>query len=389
MANPLVEKYYLLTRGGILCLLSFLALDSKVNAQEIACKVNRELKSDNYGQITIEGLGEELGLFRSKVLSTEDWTQFFSVKVEGATRMMLGSYEVSEAGLTFTPRFLPDPQVSYEVSFSSNRVLKFLKDFSLETDSTWIIKFDGIYENPAEVVSFFPQCEMLPANILRIYLTFSEPMSFENPHDFIRIENEEGQIVTEPFVEIEEGLWNENRTRLTLLFHPGRIKRGVGPNMTQGEIFQIGEKYILKVSKNWNAGSGNELKQSYSRSFQIMDPIRKTINIEDWKLDSPDAGSDKELVIRTNHLLDKALAERMISVFDSSGSLVNGAFVFEGSRMELIFRNSDTWRAGAYQIRINPKLEDVCGNTPINVFDLEGSGQIQAEESMNLIFVVK
>ena len=372
----------------MLCLLSFFIFGNRANGQAITCKVDREIGSESYGQVTISGLGEELAQFKTQTFSKNDWTQFYTVKVEGATRAMLGSYEATGSGLTFKPRFLPDPQVSYEVSFSSKGARKLLTNFSLEAESTWTIQFAGTHKTPAEIVGIFPQSEMLPANILRIYVAFSEPMSFENPHDFIQIVDEDGRLVTEPFVEIEEGLWNENRTRLTLLFHPGRIKRGVGPNMTQGEIFEVSREYTLKISSDWKAGSGNGLKLPFAKSFEITKAIRRVIEIEGWKVTAPTTSTNQQLVIQTDQLLDKALAERMISVIDSKGAFVDGRFEFNGYRTELIFYANSAWNAGIYQLSIDPKLEDVCGNTPVNVFDLEGSGQKKTDGNLSLAFTV-
>lgn len=388
MVNPIGGKLFFRTRGGILCLLSFLLLLSSFSAQKIVCTVNQDVWSGKYGQVTISGLGKEIEQFRTTTFSNKEWAQFYTVKVEGATRPMLGSYEVTDTDLIFKPRFLPDPQVSYEVNFSSDAVRKFVTDFSLDVESSWVIRFERAAAHSAEVLGIFPQSDVLPANILRLYVEFSEPMSFENPHAFILIEDQDGRPVMGPFVEIEEGLWNANRTRLTLLLHPGRIKRGVGPNMTQGEIFKQNQKYSLKISSAWNAGTGDGLKESFTKTFVIAEAMRTIIDIESWKIDTPIAGTNQPLVVQTNRLLDKALAERMIFVIGSDGNLVKGKFEYDGSESSLSFNARRLWRAGAYQLKINPKLEDVCGNTPVNVFDLEGSGEKVIKENLGLAFTI-
>ena len=38
-----------------------------------------------------------------------------------------------------------------------------------------------------------------------------------------------GQAVADPFLELDEELWSTDGRRFTLLFDPGRIKRGLKP----------------------------------------------------------------------------------------------------------------------------------------------------------------
>ena len=70
---------------------------------------------------------------------------------------------------------------------------------------------------------------MLPENLLKFYVHFSAPMSRGNIYDYIRLLNADGKQVELPFLEIDEELWDDSLTRLTLFIDPGRIKRGVLP----------------------------------------------------------------------------------------------------------------------------------------------------------------
>ena len=57
-----------------------------------------------------------------------------------------------------------------------------------------------------------------------------------------------GKPVELPFLEIDQELWNPDHTRLTVLFDPGRIKRGVrplvevGPSIQQGKTLHPGDR---------------------------------------------------------------------------------------------------------------------------------------------------
>lgn len=67
-----------------------------------------------------------------------------------------------------------------------------------------------------------------PANVLRFHLQFDRPMTCENALRNLALTDRSGSKIEAPFVDIRDGLWNADQTLLTVLFHPGRIKSGVG-----------------------------------------------------------------------------------------------------------------------------------------------------------------
>ena len=69
------------------------------------------------------------------------------------------------------------------------------------------------------LTAIYPTAHTLPANHLKFYLHFSQPMRQGVFLDHCRLLDDHDQPVTEPFRETE--LWNEDGTRLTLWFHPG------------------------------------------------------------------------------------------------------------------------------------------------------------------------
>ena len=83
------------------------------------------------------------------------------------------------------------------------------------------------YTRPAPVViAVYPTADQLPANHLKFYLHFSEPMrEGRDIFDKIQLFDGAGTKVIGPWRRQE--LWNENATRFTLWIHPGRIKNGL------------------------------------------------------------------------------------------------------------------------------------------------------------------
>ncbi|MEP1096653.1 MAG: hypothetical protein ABJG78_16170 [Cyclobacteriaceae bacterium] len=383
MAQTVGTSNKLLNKGGVVYLLCFFTLVNLSGAQELNYSVEKDLNSEKYGQISIEGINEQtINVLLQKDLSEDQWATFFNVRVKGASRVMLGSYEVNAGKPSFRPRFLPDQSASYEITFSSRSLKAFAPAHHDSREYVWTVRFDELNEGTNEIVEIFPYGELLPVNILRLYVHFSNPVNFDNPHKYIRIEGGNGELVKEPFVELEEGLWSSDRRRLTLLIHPGRIKRKVGPNMTMGEVFKVGEFYKLIVTSDW------DLEENYVKSFQIVAAIRSTIDVESWKLSTPTKRTTENLIIRTDRLLDKALSERLLSILDPNGNSVPGQFFYSSEKSNITFTPEQTWIDGNYAIDIDPKLEDVCGNTPLTVFDVEGEGSKEKSQNLRIQFKV-
>ena len=68
----------------------------------------------------------------------------------------------------------------------------------------------------------------------RFFISFSAPMGFRGGTEYVHLLDGDGQVVDEPFLPLDVALWNENRTRYTLLLDPGRVKRGILPNAQMG-----------------------------------------------------------------------------------------------------------------------------------------------------------
>jgi hypothetical protein len=50
----------------------------------------------------------------------------------------------------------------------------------------------------------------------------------------IRLVDENGREVVDPFLPLDVAFWNDDRTRFTVFFDPGRVKRGILPNERMG-----------------------------------------------------------------------------------------------------------------------------------------------------------
>ncbi len=74
----------------------------------------------------------------------------------------------------------------------------------------------------------------LPANLLRLYLNFDTPMARGQVAEFIHLVDAQGQEMPNAFLNLGIEFWSTDQRRLTILFDPGRLKQGVGPNAVIG-----------------------------------------------------------------------------------------------------------------------------------------------------------
>ncbi|WP_370090311.1 hypothetical protein [Ekhidna sp.] len=373
-------------KGGTLGLLFFL-FSFAVSAQSYFTAKTLPT-SDRYGTITTRLVPEEIvKLINSKNFTFQEWSSFFYIKTSPNAPAVLGEYSIENNHLSFTPKFLPDPKINYLVTFSYPQLALLLSD-PIEDQNVYsdVASFEPPETTQPEVISFTPDLEEVPANLLRFYVHFSSPMGLENPYDFITIENENGQPLVDPFVIIPEGLWNINHTRLTLLLHPGRVKQGVGPNVTQGDVLLAGNSYTLRISNAWKGASGEPLKQSFSQTIKASNPLRGAMNINSWALKAEMNNNIGVLTVVTDHPLDQPLAQRMLFLRNPGRQILPTQVKFNNPEQLQIF-----WRAeGSSQLEllIDPRLEDVCGNTPHYAFDLEGTERSPSKEELKISFSV-
>ncbi|MCH7864908.1 MAG: hypothetical protein IIC56_06820, partial [Proteobacteria bacterium] len=97
----------------------------------------------------------------------------------------------------------------------------------------------------------YPSADVLPENLLKFYLHFSAPMSRGDSYQHIRLVRQNGSVVDLPFLELDQELWDRRQTRLTLLFDPGRIKRGLKPHEEVGPALKPGRRYTLEIDAHW------------------------------------------------------------------------------------------------------------------------------------------
>ncbi len=222
---------------------------------------------------------------------------------------------------------------------------------------------------PPRVLAVFPSADALPENLLRFYIHFSQPMEAKDAHRYVHLRDDAGAEVALAFVEIEHGLWNPQQTRLTVLLHPGRIKRGVAPGERLGPPLRAGRSYRLVVDAAMADRTGRELGATFERRFHVVAADRRSPS-RGLRLDAP-TRADEPVTLRLPEPLDEALLRRLVWVEDARGRTLDGAVEVRDGESLWSFRPSAPWTAGSYSVRVHPALEDRAGNRFDRLFDRE------------------
>ncbi|MEM8934847.1 MAG: hypothetical protein AAGC77_00385, partial [Pseudomonadota bacterium] len=142
---------------------------------------------------------------------------------------MAGRYQLDGDRLVFTPAFGFVHGQEYTASLNRAQDGAAWKHQKV----AFRIASDGPVES-ASVVGVYPSGDILPENVLRFYIHFTKPMKPHVAFNYIKLLDGSGSADDAAFMKFKQELWNEDRTRLTVLMDPGRIKREVETNVRLG-----------------------------------------------------------------------------------------------------------------------------------------------------------
>ncbi|HEV3277022.1 MAG TPA: hypothetical protein VG860_09405 [Terriglobia bacterium] len=278
-----------------------------------------------------------------------------------------GRYLLSDDELQFIPHLPFERGVKYRASFDPRPL-----GAPLMADSSMLEFVIPAGRNPSaltEVAHIFPSGDLLPENLLRFYVWFSNSMQRGRALEEISLLDSEGQPVADALYRPPVELWDRTMRHLTVLLDPGRLKRRVGPNAQLGPPLRVGQKYTLEIGAGMTDVYGRPLRAPFRKHFVVGDPVREHISVRSWNIAPPVTGSRQGLVLMFTSPLDWALLFHTITVESADGSVIDGRVVVDQCEMRWGFTPTSPWIAGIYHIRVGSSLEDVCGNTITGAFD--------------------
>lgn len=220
------------------------------------------------------------------------------------------------------------------------------------------------------VVAIYPTAAELPVNLLRVYVHFSAPMSEGWAARAIKVTRvDTGEALEDVFLPPEPELWDRERKRLTMLLDPGRIKRGLVPNLEFGYPLVEGTMVRIAVDPAFRDAAGQPLLAGADRSYSIGPALRSRLDPTTWRLSAPDAGTRAPLLVEFDRPPDHGLLQHCLSVRGAAGQGVRGMVKIGEGERNWRFTPDAPWKIGEYQLLVEPRLEDVAGNSPARVFD--------------------
>lgn len=223
-------------------------------------------------------------------------------------------------------------------------------------------------------VDIYPTAQVLPENLLRVYVYYPRSMASSAGLSDIRLLDADGTPIDGVFLPTREDLWSQDRRRLTVLMDPGRVKTGLDASEAMGRAFQTGQSYTLEVSGESVDVSGCLLGQNTAFVFQVGPPDLDPPDPKTWELYTPKAGSRDLLTVNLGSPHDHLSLAFRLRVLDANGSIVPGQIGLSPEEDGWQFTPRAPWEADTYSLAIEESLEDLAGNRPGALFD-RPSGQ--------------
>jgi hypothetical protein len=294
--------------------------------------------------------------------SREAWTEVLKVSVGPDQPATLGNYSIEDGRIVFMPMFPLDPGRQSHVTYAAPGAPPLTSIVALPPRST---------TPTTAVVEVYPTAEVVPENQLRLYIHFSAPMGSKGGLAFVHLFEDDGAEVADPFLPLDAEFFNDDRTRYTVFFDPGRQKRGIAPIADMGRSLTEGQSYTLVVDSEWRDGNGLPLTHQYKRTFKVGPPDEKPLDPASWKIQAPAAGSRAALTIAFPEPLDHGLLLRALGVVSPEGKPMPGDVVVGTHELTWSFTPRTPWAAGAYNIAAFAMLEDLAGNRIGRAFEVD------------------
>ena len=327
----------------------------------------------------------------------DDWARLLRVTVAtppdaaADPPAVLGTYTVTDDAVRFTPRYPFDPGRRYHVVFDPTR-LPTVSDVSTPMAGWRGRSIEATVQEPAvdlspttQVVRIFPTGSEIPENQLRFYIEFSAPMGRAGGLEHVQLTDVEGGVVEDAFLPLDVAMWNGDRTRYTLLFDPGRVKRGILPNEEMGRPLVEGRHYRLDVESAWLDDRGLPLVGAYRQTFRVAPALERAIDPTEWSLAVPAAGTREALVVSFDRALDYPLLHRALVVTTASRRAVAGDIDVGDGERTWRFTPDDPWDHEEHALTALPILEDPSGNRVGRAFEVGTSSADPAAQTPSTV----
>lgn len=259
------------------------------------------------------------------------------------------------------------------VAGESYRVEVQTADGSWQTHALLIPRPDA----QALTVSMLASDAAFPANALKFYLQFSQPMEQGVFLERISLHRLDGSPVPGAFRETE--LWSPDGRRLTLWLHPGRQKTGVNLNTDEGPVLSEGEMHTLRIASSWRSVEGTPLGKELTFPIKVAAADHQCPDPQRWKITAPTRGTRDSLHLLFDEPLDPAMLYSALQVRCGDEAL-QGAVHLPPDARSWSFTPAQAWLPGRYEIIVDPLLEDLAGNNLQQPFEVDRGQPVKPTE---------
>ena len=277
---------------------------------------------------------------------------------------VLGRYAVTGSAVTFTPLYPLDPGRAYRVVFDPSHLPRPRQLAPVTT----VVRLPPVATEPTRVLAVHPSAGVVPENLLRLYIEFSGPMGNASGLDFVKLVELSGpdgnseRTVAGAFLPVEADFWSPDHTRYTLFFDPGRVKDDILPNRESGRPLRAGRRYGIDVARSWTDANGRPLEAAFRHTFRAGPAVNEAIDIVDWTLEVPEAGTREALTVRFPRPLDHGIIVRALGVETGTGRSIDGKVALGALDAAWVFTPVAPWQGGEYNLAAQSFLEDPQGN---------------------------
>jgi hypothetical protein len=321
--------------------------------------------------VEVTGLSSDaLDVLRRSDRTADEWSAILRVAVSDEAPGMLGSYSVADGALRFTPLYPLDPGREYRVRFDPARLSSAAVPGASAIVAT--VGEPALHTTPSTVVTrVYPTSDVVPENLLRMYVEFSGPMGRPSGIPHMSLLDDEGKEIRGVFLPLDYEFWSPDHTRFTAFFDPGRVKDGILPNQEMGRALTPGHSVTLRISREWRDQHGLPLKEDFKRVFRVGPADEHPLDTASWRIQPPPSvGRRDGLVVIFPEPLDHGLLMRALGVRRGADS-VEGDIAIDQAEMRWTFTPREPWRSGSYELLALNILEDVAGNQIGRAFEVD------------------
>jgi hypothetical protein len=336
----------------------------------ISCERNPH---DRVAWFDYEG-GKAVGLrvYVARV-STSPSPDSLKVYVSGVVDPVLGTTTIDDNELVFTPVVPFTLGLDYDVTYAG----ELLGIVTGELDTT--------APTPL-LLATYPSSDTIPENLLKMYLSFSQPMVEGKSLTNIVLIRNGTDTIRDAFLDLQPELWDEDSRTLTLWLDPGRIKRDLIPNRKLGKPLISGNTYSLTVLPGWRSKAGRQTLEKHERKFLIGPRDEQSPSIGKWEIIAPGAGTWQPLTIIFGEQMDYLSAMHSIFIVNPDGAL-DGRRSMGQLEQSILFVPQSLWKKGEYTVEVEPRLEDLAGNNLTRLFDQDVAEQHPVAQGQRVITI--